>query len=73
MNIKTNTDFDLDFTEVEKQLINISNPKNFERIYDLAKRFIKKFGFDARAIESIYLLGYIDGKRDNSSKKSNKS
>lgn len=69
MNIKTNSQFDLDFEEIEKQISNLPVPQNFEQIYDFAKRYIRIFGFDVRAIEKIYLLGFIDGeiatKKDN--------
>ena len=61
MDIKTNSQFDLDFEEIEKQISNLPVPQNFEKIYDFAKRYIRIFGFDVRAIEKIYLLGFIDG------------
>lgn len=61
MNIKTNSQLDLDFEEIEKQISNLPVPQNFEQIYDFAKRYIRMLGFDVRAIEKIYLMGFIDG------------
>lgn len=64
MDIKINSEFYLDFEEIEKQLSNIHISENFEYIYDFAKRYINKLGLNERTIEKIYLLGYIDGKRN---------
>lgn len=61
MNIKTNSQLDLDFEEIEKQISNLPVPQNFEQIYDFAKRYIRMLGFDVRAIEKIYLMGFFDG------------
>ncbi len=59
MNLIVNSDFDLDFKEVQKKLTNQSIAVDFEKVYDFAKRFINKYGICAKTIEKIYLLGYI--------------
>lgn len=64
MDIKTNSEFDLDFEDIEKQISNLPIPQNFERIYDLAIRYVNKFGLNSKMIEKVYLIGYINGKKD---------
>lgn len=60
IDMEINKDFDSQFNEVHNMLKQMKNPDNFEIIYDFAKRIFNQYGFSSRAVEMIYLLGYID-------------
>ncbi len=65
MYLRTNTAFDKEYLKVNKELSRVPTPPNFMMITDLSNRFMNEYGLTLRFIEKLYLLGYIDGKRQN--------
>lgn len=60
MDLLVNSNYDSEYVSIQGILSQKSNSNSIERVYDLSKRFINKYGFSVRAIEMIYLLGQFD-------------
>lgn len=67
--IKTNSGFDDRFKEIEVTLDHFPIVSDFEFIYDASKRLINKHGLSITFIEKLYIIGLVNGIRNERSKK----
>ena len=66
--LKTDSQLDKAFKKIKKEIDQTPTPDDFSMIYDFARRFQNLYGFCPVYIEKLYLLGYINGKKEGNIK-----
>lgn len=62
--LNINKEYDCLYEDTDKIISCSDVPSNFAIIYDFSKRYFNKYGIGPEFIKRIYMMGYINGKKN---------